>query len=287
MGIRSRWSCGWSRRRRTPWANAAAGAFAGALGKARGHALRLATVIEFLWWAGESGGPEPMQISVGAVEAACGLLDDYFIPMTERVYGDAAVPAAERHAMTLVRHLRRERYKTFNARTLRREIGGALRAAAVMDTACATLLESGLIRAVERKPTGPGRPAHDFHVNPVLHGGCARCQNSDRLPEGVHYRRRVLDDRYWPDLAGFVADYLAANPNRKRPLDLLPVLAVLAPEQVRGSLPHEKIGARPVLHYRLPQAHVGEPGWSIMPDWGRWLCVESCASDLLSACHVA
>jgi hypothetical protein len=101
------------------------------------------------------------------------------------------------------------------------------------------------------------------------------------------YRRLVLDDRYWPDLAGFVADYLAANPTRKRPLDFLPVLAVLAPEQVHGMLPHEKIGARPVLHYRLPQAHVGEPGWSIMPDWNRWLRVESRASDLLSAGNTA
>ena len=32
-----------------------------------------------------------------------------------------------------------------------------------------------------------------------------------------------------------------------------------------GRLPHEKIGSRPVLHYRLPQAHVSEPGWSIVP----------------------
>jgi hypothetical protein len=42
-----------------------------------------------------------------------------------------------------------------------------------------------------------------------------------------------------------------------------------------------------VLHYRLPQAHVGEPGWSIMPDWNRWLRVESRASDLLSAGNTA
>jgi hypothetical protein len=53
------------------------------------------------------------------------------------------------------------------------------------------------------------------------------------------YRRLVLDDGYWPDLAGLAADYLAANPTRKRPLDLLPILAVLAPERVRGMLPHE------------------------------------------------
>ncbi len=97
------------------------------------------------------------------------------------------------------------------------------------------------------------------------------------------YRRRVLDDRYWPDLDTFVADYLAANPTRKRALDLLPVLSVLLPDRVRRALPHEKIGPRPVLHYRLPQAHVGDPEWSIMPSWHEWLRVEALAEEQLRA----
>src|SRR5947209_3348802 len=33
----------------------ATGAFAGALGKARGHVLRLALVLEYLWWCPEAG----------------------------------------------------------------------------------------------------------------------------------------------------------------------------------------------------------------------------------------
>jgi hypothetical protein len=97
------------------------------------------------------------------------------------------------------------------------------------------------------------------------------------------YKRLVLEDSYWPDLATFAADYLAANPTRKRPLDFLPVLSLLAPEWVRGALPHEKIGPRPVLHYRLPQAYVSDPDWSIMPDWHRWLRVEALASHQLSS----
>ena len=35
------------------------------------------------------------------------MLDGYFIPMAERVYGDAAIPKAERNAMTVIRHLKR------------------------------------------------------------------------------------------------------------------------------------------------------------------------------------
>lgn len=93
------------------------------------------------------------------------------------------------------------------------------------------------------------------------------------------YARRVVAPDYWPDLATFADDYLAANPTRDRSLDLLPVLLHLDPERVRARLPHEKIGNRPVLHYRLPQARVGEPGWGLSADWNRWVAVERLAAD--------
>ena len=93
------------------------------------------------------------------------------------------------------------------------------------------------------------------------------------------YKRRVLDPDYWPDLPQLTTDYLAANPTRKRALDLLPLLAYFDEERVRSVLPHEKIGSRPVFHYRLPQAHLSDPAWSIMPDWERWLSVERLAMN--------
>jgi hypothetical protein len=95
------------------------------------------------------------------------------------------------------------------------------------------------------------------------------------------YKRRVLDPDYWPDLTELTEDYLAANPTRRRALDLLPLLAHFDEERVRSVLPHEKIGSRPVFHYRLPQAHLSDPAWSIMPDWKRWLSVERLAMDPL------
>jgi hypothetical protein len=91
------------------------------------------------------------------------------------------------------------------------------------------------------------------------------------------YKRRVLDPDYWPDLTNLTEDYLTANPTRRRALDLLPLLAHFDEERVRSVLPHEKIGSRPVFHYRLPQAHLSDPAWSIMPDWERWLVVERLA----------
>jgi Putative amidoligase enzyme len=93
------------------------------------------------------------------------------------------------------------------------------------------------------------------------------------------YKRRVLDPGYWPDLTQLTDDYLAANPTRKRALDLLPLLTHCDEERVRSVLPHEKIGPRPVLHYRLPQARLSDPAWSIMPDWERWLSVERLAMN--------
>ena len=64
----------------------ASGLFAGSLGKARGHALRLSLVIEYLWWCGSATTSEPEQISVEAVNAAAAaMMDGYFIPMAGAV----------------------------------------------------------------------------------------------------------------------------------------------------------------------------------------------------------
>jgi hypothetical protein len=93
------------------------------------------------------------------------------------------------------------------------------------------------------------------------------------------YVRRVVAADYWPDLPGLADDYLAANPTRRRDLDLLPLFLHLDERRVRARLPREKIGMRAVLHYRLPAARVGEPGWGIAPDWNRWVAVERLAAD--------
>lgn len=95
----------------------------------------------------------------------------------------------------------------------------------------------------------------------------------------VAYVDHVLAPNYWPSLPVLANDYLASNPTRRRGLDLLPALLHLDEARVRAKLPYEKIGRRPVLHYRLPQARVGEAGWSMAPAWNRWLAVERLAAD--------
>ena len=98
-------------------------------------------------------------------------------------------------------------------------------------------------------------------------------------PFPVDYVRRLADPDYWPDLASFTDDYLASNPTRNRDLDLLPLLLHLDPDRVRAALPNEKIRSRPTFHYRLPDARVSDAGWSIAPDWNRWVAVERLAAD--------
>lgn len=98
-------------------------------------------------------------------------------------------------------------------------------------------------------------------------------------PFPADYVRRVVAPDYWPDIPRLVDDYLAANPTRNRDLDLLPLLHHLDAARVRAVLPNEKINGRPTFHYRLPDARVSDAGWSIAPDWNRWVAVERLAAE--------
>ena len=81
------------------------------------------------------------------------------------------------------------------------------------------------------------------------------------------------------DLSDLAAAYLALTPTRNRGLDLLPLLEHLEPAQVRAALPEGRAkGGRPTYHYRLPEARVDEPGWSVAYEWNRWVLVERVAS---------
>ncbi|MBJ3774337.1 DUF3987 domain-containing protein [Acuticoccus mangrovi] len=145
------------------------GPLAGALGKARGHALRLACILEHLAWCAAPGDPEPEGISGEAMRRAVDLIAAYFVPMAERVFGDAIIPPADRGATRLARHVRSEGLTVFNAREVRLRLGGSLRTSEAMLAACGELEEAGLIR--ELHPVGArkrGRQARHFDVHPAL-----------------------------------------------------------------------------------------------------------------------
>ena len=138
-----------------------------ALGKARGQALRLALVLEFLWWC-VGDGPEPARVSKRAMEAAAGLMDGYFLPMAARVLGDAVVPVDERNARTLAAWVMAARPARVNVSEIRdtARLSG-LRESDAVKAACRFLAEAGWLSSPE--PDGKaGRPRGDWTVNPLL-----------------------------------------------------------------------------------------------------------------------
>jgi hypothetical protein len=104
------------------------------------------------------------------------------------------------------------------------------------------------------------------------------------------YVRRILQVDYRPDLPALIGDYLADNPTRNRPLDMLPLFALLAPEQVRAApVEHHLIRPRPTFHYRLPDCRIDEADWSLADAWNGWVKVERLAHqpDKLAAASTA
>ncbi len=141
-----------------------------ALGKARGHVMRLSCILQYIWWGTSRADPfnEPMEIGGAAVATACEMMRTYFLPMAERVFGDAAIPLAETNATILARYLKQERKGVVNAREARRKIGGSLRDGDAIGAAFEELADAGLVRRIEESTQSRGRPSKNYEVNPVL-----------------------------------------------------------------------------------------------------------------------
>ncbi len=150
-------------------ARGASGLLAGTLGKAPGHVLRLALVLEYLAWSEALWRQEPAQIGETAMLAAIGLVDGYLIPMAQRVFGEAAIPEEDRLGMELARWIMRTNPAQFNARETRRAIRGPLHDAKAMQQACEVLRQAGWIRPVGRSSgASTGRLPTNYEVNPAL-----------------------------------------------------------------------------------------------------------------------
>jgi len=160
---------GRSMQRRQAWTS---GFLCSAYGKARGWVVRLSLVLEYLWWCAASGFVEPpTRVSERAVVGAAVLVEEYFIPMAERVYGDVGLPEAERLTTTLARWIWRQMpaLEIVNAREVQRHKLPGLRAADKVATAINGLIEADWLRAVpSRAGSSAGRQRMDYAVNPQL-----------------------------------------------------------------------------------------------------------------------
>jgi hypothetical protein len=100
------------------------------------------------------------------------------------------------------------------------------------------------------------------------------------FPFPVAYRRKILAADYAPDVDELIADYLASNPTRNRPLDMLPLFAHLRRATVDAVIDDPgKVKARPTFHYRLPNCEIDQPEWSPASSWNRWVQIERLAAD--------
>jgi hypothetical protein len=130
----------------------AGGLMSSAYGKARGVAVRLALVLTFLRWCGEAGmAAPPLVVPRDVFSDACTLAAGYFMPMAERIYGDASATSTQRTAATLARWIWRERPEGVHVRTLQREVRlPGLTTADAIHAAAAELIDAGWLKAPRR-----------------------------------------------------------------------------------------------------------------------------------------
>lgn len=150
----------------------AAGIYASFVGKARGLTLRLALVLEMVRWA-DGDAAEPADVSVASLVNALRLVDDFLKPHARRVFGDAALPAVEKDAAALARHIVKEGAQRINARDIQRNSTlPTLKTKEDVEAAVEALSDAGWLReAPSRRGDAPGRQRKDYLVNPAVHGG--------------------------------------------------------------------------------------------------------------------
>jgi len=150
--------------------SSAGGLMRSALGKTRGAALRLALVLEMMWWCSEEGmAPPPSAVSARAFAAAASLVGDYFVPMAERVYGDAAASREDRNAATLARWIMREHPAEVHVRRLQREVRlPGLRNADDIHAAALVLIDADWLSLPARGAEFGQRGRSAYPINPRL-----------------------------------------------------------------------------------------------------------------------
>jgi hypothetical protein len=138
------------------------------IGKGPGHVARLSMVLSLLGWSHREA-PEPKQIEEKYVSAAIHLVEDYFYPMAERAFQEAALPDTDVKARKLAQWIRKSEARTFNAKDVRLTIGGDIRDSKVMDAACVCLMDAYLIQRPASKPAQKGgRPPKNYEANPRI-----------------------------------------------------------------------------------------------------------------------
>jgi hypothetical protein len=101
-------------------------------------------------------------------------------------------------------------------------------------------------------------------------------------PEYMQSTIREPAPSSWDVLIG---RYVAANPTRNRPLDLLPLFRYCTDHGLAEDTwldvvaEPELVKSRPTFHYRLPNSRIGQHQWSPAEAWNLWVEIERLADD--------
>jgi hypothetical protein len=111
----------------------------------------------------------PTQISVEAFAAAECLVQNYFVPMAERTYGDAAATDIERTGSTLASWIARDRPEEVHVRKVQREVRlPGLRLAGDIRAACDFLVDADWLMPPPKTEFGQARARVAYAVNPAV-----------------------------------------------------------------------------------------------------------------------
>jgi Protein of unknown function (DUF3987) len=140
------------------------------LGKMPGYTVRVATILEHLFWSGDR--PEdvpPAAISERAVVASIVFLDNYAIPMARRCFGEAALPKHEKDAASVAKWLARQKPSPtiINARNVQRQriVQGNRDD---VNAALGELESAGWVRPAKPTSGWQRKPKVDWDVSPRL-----------------------------------------------------------------------------------------------------------------------
>ena len=145
-------------------------------GKLPGVVLRLSLVLTYLRWCidPKSAKEPPGEIPMTRVNDAINMVEEYFIPMASRVFGDAQLPEPERNAKALALKIEERKIGkkiagqvVVNLREIQQQHINHMKADAIREC-LDELVAAGWLRPIKSERSGPGQRRKDFEVNPQV-----------------------------------------------------------------------------------------------------------------------
>lgn len=140
------------------------------LGKGQGYVLRLALLLELLWWA-SSEYDEPTEVRLEAIKSAIELYDNYLTPMCERVYNMYYSPSQNIEARALAKWIIANKPSSFILRDVYNNGNVAnLRRKEQAETAANKLIALNWLHCESlREGNTAGRKRKTYYVNPEVY----------------------------------------------------------------------------------------------------------------------